>query len=673
MTQCGCDCQTIAGMLERLRNHLDSKFLAIEERLDNLEFEGTATLDPSGLDSLFANGLLPLHRKVNLLNRRVTTLNQRATNILEKANSIEAKAEDIDSKADDIKNDLNTFSMGGTIRIPKLDCLEALLQEQAELLTELKVETQEKLDFLTPTKPMTEELLKRIAMIAALIQGLQFVGEAEIPDIVTPALAPLMELMTQLRYMLQTMTFEGVAEIPEIAIPSLAPVMELLTQMRYTLQTMTFEGVAEIPEIAIPSLAPVMELLTQLRYMLQTMTFEGVAEIPDVATAAQTATAIELLTQIRTGLDNLSMEGVAELTMPAVATAASAAVAIELMTQVRNKLDNLTLEGVAEIPAVATAAQAATAIELLTQLRETCCGQGGGQQKELEGLGCIEIPEVEAEFPIDSHIKYSSTYKYVCKDDIFHLEYDASGFCGIHEHLRTFYPILYSIFQAVCYPMEGKFPALSCSPVSKEQSSIDPLGLPTLPSTDVAQGNYYYKGRGGEALLQLFTAVSKQLEDVQKEVCQNSCTVLLPLPPETWNYESELVVTFGTQYPTQKGSLWHLHIPQPRLDLDWCRDFENLEIAKGSVCGRVEWQNSKIYTGAWFSTPEEAIRVLNLLKALSTATPSQDEPRITLNGSRNVKPRTIRAVRAVVAKLNPQTRETDAVFCYSPPAKGCPK
>lgn len=676
---CGCDCQTIAAMFERQRQFLDTKFLALDDRISRLEKEHLEKIytDVSAtrtmVDTLELEGSLDLTPAIKAMGAGGLSL----APVLAAVGGL---ASQVQGGFNSVNDNLNGFSMKGNVKMPKLDCLELLLQEILQRIGQLEAianpkpledlieQLEKKVEDLAPF-PELDQILRQIELTKQLIRELEFTGEVDLSELnipellappVTDILTPIMEMLFQLRQIVTTLQFEGFAEVPDLT-PNLAPLLELMVQVRQKLETLTFEGIAEMPDLGLGS---IVELLIGLKEQILNLSFEGVAAIPDL-----TSPIMEMLTQIREKLATLEFEGVA--VMPGVATAAAVATAIELATQTRNKLDNLQLEGIATMPEVATASAVGTAIELLTQIRKCTCPPDGQSDEDKDKKdenenaqneeACIDLSNMvgEFEFPLDSDIVYSSEYQYTCGDKDLRLDYEGAGFCAIHSHLRTFYPIFSTILNLLCEKVDGKLPELQCLPVSSSDSQN-----PELPT-------YSYTGYGLNGMKSLVLAVTKQLEDVHDQVCKTTCVALMPNDKyEEFVYDTQLVITFGHNYPDQTGSLWHMSVPKPKKDLRWDRDFEPLYIKKGATSGRIYWENSKMYTGSYFDDKEEAERFLAWILGLTDATPSNPEKPIRTSdgGAPKRKPKntTLRAVRAVIAEINRETQETEAVICLSP-------
>lgn len=162
-------------------------------------------------------------------------------------------------------------------------------------------------------------------------------------------------------------------------------------------------------------------------------------------------------------------------------------------------------------------------------------------------------------------------------------------------------------------------------------------------------------------------AEEKCLEDADK-----GCTVVLPSDCYSeYKLESQLVIDFGTQYPTMKGSKWRIHIPDPIENLDWCTHFENLIWHRGQVYGRLYFQgDSRLITGGYFQSETEAYRVLRMLEKLSKLKENRIRVTKLTKPKRTVKGQQTRAVRASVVLFD---KEGNVIKgdCWRPPRNGC--
>lgn len=175
------------------------------------------------------------------------------------------------------------------------------------------------------------------------------------------------------------------------------------------------------------------------------------------------------------------------------------------------------------------------------------------------------------------------------------------------------------------------------------------------------------------------TSVQQQFHktaDLAEERCleeaDKGCTVVLPSDCYSeYKLESQLVIDFGTQYPTMRGSKWRIHIPDPIENLDWCTHFENLIWHRGQVYGRLYFQgDSRLITGGYFQSEAEAYRVLRMLEKLSKLKENRIRVTKLTKPKRTIKGQQTRAVRASVVLFD---KEGNVVKgdCWRPPRNGC--
>jgi hypothetical protein len=249
--------------------------------------------------------------------------------------------------------------------------------------------------------------------------------------------------------------------------------------------------------------------------------------------------------------------------------------------------------------------------------------------------------------------------------------YSGLGLKALAQQVDQIFPILQEVVDKVCHPVKDEEYERECL--------IAQCGNGYLEEN--VHEIIRYEGSGQKLLSSKLDAVIKLNQFLLNTICQpkdtQGCVALLPDERfAEFTVTRQLILTFGEQYPKQNGSLWHVHVPMPLDEFDWCDHFE-ISMSKGNVNGRLYWENSKIYTGSYFESEEEARRVLALLAALSTATPRQKngllEPRITKGAKtkRNPQNRIIRCVRAVVSDIDPISGDPVNVKCYTPPRGGC--
>ena len=212
---------------------------------------------------------------------------------------------------------------------------------------------------------------------------------------------------------------------------------------------------------------------------------------------------------------------------------------------------------------------------------------------------------------------------------------------------------------------------------------ISPCEPPELaPGEEAPPTEITYEGRGLAGIYGAIAAITRSLNLIHTdtkclEAHSNNCDAVVLLPAEPYDLmdvPTQLVIKFGLEYPTATGSRWTIHIPIPIDDLNWCDHFEPLTRTvvdkKATVrwAGRQYWGNSKLWSGGYFASENEAKDFLDKMVSLSKAVPGRRSITQSLRpGGLNADHavRAVRAVRAVVA-----TEEGD-IFCYAPPKNGC--
>jgi hypothetical protein len=242
---------------------------------------------------------------------------------------------------------------------------------------------------------------------------------------------------------------------------------------------------------------------------------------------------------------------------------------------------------------------------------------------------------------------------YACGSSVFDGSYSGAGFFGLSSQIDKLTAISTKILGEVCEP-ETK--------ISGDINFLDCEG-----GTQIL----LYSGEGVAGLSTQVKALTELTKLTYAEACKTvTCVPVQPADEfAEFDVPRQLVLTWGEEYPTQKGSLWHTQIPNPREDLDWCRDFDNLQFTKGNVYGRWLWGNSKIKSGMRCVDEDEAERILDLIGLLSV---SEGKMRITKGGGVKLNPavRPVRCVRAAIAQLDAEGLAV-MVECFVPPIGGC--
>jgi len=248
-------------------------------------------------------------------------------------------------------------------------------------------------------------------------------------------------------------------------------------------------------------------------------------------------------------------------------------------------------------------------------------------------------------------------------------DYSGVGLLGIQNQIDQLLNLNKNILTEVCDIGSSPFGSL---PFPQIQGKVEYFDC------DHSTQAILYSGNGLEGLSQQIKALTTIATKNLKATCDAMGIVIMPDARfEQFRPTGQLQITLGTRYPSQNGSLWHIHIPNPIDNLNWCQHFEQISQTKGNIYAQVEWANSKIATGSWFETEEEARRIMRYIITLSTAHPTLNqlgEPKILFqNGNstkRDIAVRSVRAVRAAASQFG-DNGEVSSVKCYIPPPEGC--
>lgn len=241
---------------------------------------------------------------------------------------------------------------------------------------------------------------------------------------------------------------------------------------------------------------------------------------------------------------------------------------------------------------------------------------------------------------------------YVCDGSITNYGYSGPGLIGLSNQIGELTKVSTKILAEVC-------------------EDEDILGQINFFDCEGNTQVLLYSGDGSLGLSSQINALTEITKLTYAKACETP--ICVPVQPgdefAEFDVPRQLVLTWGENYPTQKGSLWHTQIPNPREDLQWCQNFENLSYTKGNIYGRLLWGNSKIKSGMRCSDEDEADRILDLIAPLSTST---GKKRFTKGGGVKLDPavRPVRCVRAAIAQLNAEG-VAEVVQCFVPPPGGC--
>lgn len=260
-----------------------------------------------------------------------------------------------------------------------------------------------------------------------------------------------------------------------------------------------------------------------------------------------------------------------------------------------------------------------------------------------------KVCETEIEFP---DIFGGGTY--ACGSNVFNYSYSGAGLIGLSSQIEELTALNKKILGEVC-----------------DESDAEISGEIDFFNCEGGTQVILYSGDGIAGLSSQISAFTELQKLTYAKACETP--ICVPVQPADefaeFDVPRQLVLTWGEEYPTQKGSLWHTQIPNPREDLDWCRDFDDLQFTKGNVYGRWLWGNSKIKSGMRCVDEDEAERILDLIGLLSV---SEGKMRITKGGGVKLNPavRPVRCVRAAIAQLDAEGLAV-MVKCFVPPIGGC--
>lgn len=131
--------------------------------------------------------------------------------------------------------------------------------------------------------------------------------------------------------------------------------------------------------------------------------------------------------------------------------------------------------------------------------------------------------------------------------------------------------------------------------------------------------------------------------------------------------QGRLTLEFTTldAFPKQVvgNSRWSLDIPNPLAEYDWATHFDSFRLTKGNWYGRCMWSSSGIRSGAYCASFEEAQKLIDYIRTLTTLTPERE--RVTSSGRAGMSTAQVRIIRAVKTTIV-GGQVVDAV-CYKPP------
>lgn len=285
---------------------------------------------------------------------------------------------------------------------------------------------------------------------------------------------------------------------------------------------------------------------------------------------------------------------------------------------------------------------------------EEHCKKTGDDVKKIKEKLEIEFPEIAGEGEI------------VCRDVRTPYAYKEKGFKGVQQMLNIQMELSKNILSHICNGLQPQQETLT--------GALDYQLCEKTENGDIIITPNPYEGVGLRGIQAQIHALANLNKYMISEVCKHEKGGAYPVfaDPHLEEFPILRQLTFtlveSQFYPYQEGSLWHMTIPLPKPDLTW-DDFVNFEFFKGAVFGKINWQNSKVWSGGYFRDEDEARRVLAMMENLSTLSKSGDY-RIGKGGNpRKPQIRQVRAVRAVVADLNPVTGDPETVLSFIPPER----
>jgi hypothetical protein len=257
------------------------------------------------------------------------------------------------------------------------------------------------------------------------------------------------------------------------------------------------------------------------------------------------------------------------------------------------------------------------------------------------------------------------------------LPYTGRGFEGLASQLSVSLEIQKRMWLILCQP----------EPTFGGRHDMVCQNNPVLPEF------IDWSGQGLTGIHQQLLAMMWMQQKLLDESCKKNEPIVIKAhyDPhlEEFRVIKALQLSFGEEYPTQKGSLHHITIPYPKGEFvgegelceysmwDWS-DFEDLERLHGKVWCRLNLAGSKRYMGLYAQSEEIGTNFLRKLYAKfvdsAIAPPSQlDDDGLPLvrvspktKPRRNPAERVTRCVRAVVTTFD-ENNEPTKYAVWSPP------
>ncbi|MCT7948296.1 hypothetical protein NG798_00620 [Ancylothrix sp. C2] len=279
------------------------------------------------------------------------------------------------------------------------------------------------------------------------------------------------------------------------------------------------------------------------------------------------------------------------------------------------------------------------------------CKKTGDNVKKIREKLEIEFPDIEGEGEI------------VCRDVATSYAFKGKGLKGLQQMIDINMEISKNILNHICNGLQPQQDTIA--------GALDYALCETDENGDILIQENRYEGIGLVGIQNQINALANLNKYIITEVCKHGGGGAYPVYADPHLEEFPIVrqLTFTLVevrfYPYQEGSLWHMTIPQPRPGLVW-EDFEGFRFWKGSVFGKIIWQNSKVWSGGYFRDEGEARRVLAMMESYSLLEKVGDFRIGTGGRPRKPEVREVRAVRAAIADLNPTTGDPETVLAFVP-------
>ena len=265
--------------------------------------------------------------------------------------------------------------------------------------------------------------------------------------------------------------------------------------------------------------------------------------------------------------------------------------------------------------------------------------------------------------------------------------WSGEGVVGLNAGIQIVSRQIQKITEALTRSAVLPYDSRNCSEVAGEEcggfesrSGLVSVEVLTECTDDKNLTPVTLRGKLTPVIFEMVADTTKRHQTIRNEVCCHPVAIMPSDIYQEFALESRLTLSFVRDTEWEKiGSCgkWTIEVPNPRLDLTWCKDFEQFGYKKGNWYVRLEWGNQTgLRTGCYTHSKKEAERVGEILNSLTLYPTARMRISRVNRKDREMVKDCVRVNRAVLSVIDPATNTLIKTTCFvpvpcDPPYQGC--